>query len=121
MGGCPPAHCGKKSHEAIALVSVTPDYLQVIGIPLRAGRFLNDLDRDNTEPVVVIDETLARHAFRGQDAVGVVGRSALGFAGDDQSRVRDQMYYPFSQAPLRYCASSRRSCRLPCAPKRRRP
>lgn len=113
--------------EPIALASsVTPDYRQVMGIPLRAGRFFNEHDSAESEPVVVIDENLARHAFGGRNAVGrhlwipatgsvpvrivgVVGHVRhWGLAGDDQSRVRDQMYYPFSQVPaslLRFFSS----------------
>jgi len=90
-----------------------------MGIPLRRGRFFNDLDRMGSEPVVVIDDNLAQHAFDGKDAVGkhiwipamdsrpvlvvgVVGHVRhWGLAGDDQSRVRDQMYYPFAQVPDR--------------------
>jgi hypothetical protein len=45
----------------IALAScVTPDYLKVMGIPLRRGRFFDNHDRLDTERVVVIDEVLAR-------------------------------------------------------------
>jgi predicted permease len=99
----------------IALMSsVTPDYLQVMGIPLLGGRFFNDHDRMGSEPVVVIDENLAQHAFGTKDAagkhiwlqfigarpievVGVVGHVRhWGLAADDQSRVRDQMYYPLA-------------------------
>ena len=102
----------------VALAStVTPDYLNVMGIPLRRGRFFDDHDRADSEPVLVIDDTLAQHAFGGDDAVGkrlwvpalgpvplrivgVVGHVRhWGLAGDDQSRVRDQMYYPFAQVP----------------------
>jgi predicted permease len=97
--------------------SVTPDYLKVMGIPLRQGRFFNDLDRMGSEPVVVVDNNLAQHAFGGKDVVGqhlwipamgsvpirivgVVGHVRhWGLADDDQSRVRDQMYYPFAQVP----------------------
>jgi len=97
--------------------SVTPDYLKVMGIPLRQGRFFNEHDRIGTEPVVVIDDNLAQHAFGTKDAVGkriwisamgagpvlvvgVVGHVRhWGLAGDDQSRVRDQMYYPLAQVP----------------------
>jgi putative ABC transport system permease protein len=107
------------NQQPIALASsVTPDYLKVMGIPLRGGRFFSDYDRENSEPVVIIDENLARHAFYGQIAVGrhlwvpamgsapvrivgVVGHVRhWGLAGDDQSRVRDQMYYPFAQVPV---------------------
>jgi len=97
--------------------SITPDYLKVMGIPLRHGRFFNDDDRIGHPPVVVIDELLARHAFGGENPVGkplwipsinsdpvqiigVVGHVRhWGLAGDDQSRVRDQIYYPFAQVP----------------------
>lgn len=96
---------------------MTPDYLKVMGIPLRQGRFFSEHDRIGTEPVVVIDDNLAQHAFGGKDAVGqrlwipamgggpvqvvgIVGHVRhWGLAGDDRSRVRDQMYYPFAQVP----------------------
>ncbi|HKY05821.1 MAG TPA: ABC transporter permease, partial [Blastocatellia bacterium] len=42
--------------------SVTPDYLNVMGIPLREGRFFDEHDRLGSEPVIVIDEVLAQHA-----------------------------------------------------------
>lgn len=106
--------------EPAALGStVTPDYLKVMGIPLLQGRFFNEQDREGSQPVVVIDDNLARHAFGrknvvGQhiwisamgaaplEIVGVVGHMRhWGLAGDDQSRVRDQMYYPFAQVPAR--------------------
>src|SRR2546425_81894 len=106
------------NQEPVALAScVSPDYLKVMGIPLRQGRFFNEHDRIGSEPVVVIDENLAQHAFGTKDAVGkriwipamspspvlivgIVGHVRhWGLAGDDQSRVRDQMYYPFAQVP----------------------
>jgi len=100
----------------IALAStVTSDYLTVMGIPLRHGRFFNEQDRIDGEPVVVIDEVLARHAFGGQNPVGkrlflqaigpakvlgVVGHVRhWGLADDDLARVRDQVYYPLAQVP----------------------
>ena len=108
------------NQQPLALASsVTPDYLNVMGIPLHAGRFLNERDNEASDPVVVIDENLARHAFGSENAVGrqlwipgiamtavqvvgVVGHVRhWGLAGDDQSRVRDQMYYPFAQVPAR--------------------
>src|SRR6266581_3017374 len=106
------------NQEPVALAScVTPDYLKVMGIPLRHGRFFNERDRIGSEPVVVVDENLAEHAFGSKDAVGkriwipamgatpalvvgIVGHvRQWGLAADDQSRVRDQMYYPFAQVP----------------------
>jgi predicted permease len=106
------------TQEPVALAScVTPDYLKVMGIPLRQGRFFNEHDRIGSEPVVVIDDNLAQHAFGTKYAVGkriwipafgtdpvlvvgIVGHVRhWGLAADDQSRVRDQMYYPFAQVP----------------------
>jgi predicted permease len=97
--------------------SVTPDYLRVMSIPLRQGRFFNDQDRMDSELVVVIDDVMAQHAFAGQDAigkslwipdmsphpmkiVGIVGHVRYwGLAGDDQAQIRAQIYYPFGQVP----------------------
>jgi len=106
------------SQTPLALTSiVTPDYLNVMGVPLRHGRFLNEEDRTGKELAVVIDDNLAQHAFAGIDAVGkplwVQGMSSnpvrivgvvghvrhWGLAGDDQSRVRDQIYLSFYQLP----------------------
>lgn len=103
---------------SFALAStVTPDYLAVTQIPLRAGRFFTDDDKLGGAPIIVIDENLARHAFGTTNVVGrrlylpnlnaepvtiigVVGHVRhWGLAGDDQSRIRDQIYYPFAQVP----------------------
>ena len=47
----------RSSQAPVALAStVTPDYLRVMGIPLRRGRFFDDHDRAGGEPVLVIDE-----------------------------------------------------------------
>ena len=102
----------------LALASiVTPDYLDVMALRLRQGRFLNEQDRIGHEIVIVIDDNLAQRAFAGSDPVGkrlwiqgmdsnparivgVVGHVRhWGLAGDDQSRVRDQIYCSFYQLP----------------------
>ena len=101
------------------LTSVSPDYLNVMRIPLRRGRFFDDHDTLESTPVIVIDEVLAQNAFGTQDPVGkrlwipdmgyggnvfeivgVVGHVRhWGLAGDDQAKVRAQIYYPFAQLP----------------------
>jgi putative ABC transport system permease protein len=106
------------NQEAEALASaVTPDYLQVMRLPLLRGRFFDENDRLGSSQVVVIDENMARHAFSGEDPVGrllwvqgmgtrpvqvigVVGHVRhWGLAGDDLSRIQDQCYYPLAQVP----------------------
>ena len=118
LGYCTTPTQPPPNQAPIALASsVTPDYLKVMGIPLRHGRFFTDHDRMGSEMVIVVDENLAQHAFGTKDAVGkriwipamgaapieivgVVGHVRhWGLAADDQSRVRDQIYYPFAQVP----------------------
>ncbi|MBZ5675193.1 MAG: ABC transporter permease [Acidobacteriia bacterium] len=48
----------------------SPDYLKTFGIPLKEGRFFNDLDRAGTEQVAVIDEKLARRYWPKEDPLG---------------------------------------------------
>lgn len=55
-------------HSDIA--AVTPGFFRTLSVPLRAGRYLTDEDRLGTEPVVVIDDNLARQYWPGQDPIG---------------------------------------------------
>ncbi|HVR97762.1 MAG TPA: ABC transporter permease [Thermoanaerobaculia bacterium] len=50
--------------------SVTPGYFKTMGIPLRQGRTFTGSDDAGTLPVVVIDETLAKSVWPGQDPIG---------------------------------------------------
>lgn len=99
---------------------VSPEYLTVMGIPLRRGRFFTMQDRIGSQLVIVIDEVLAQKAFGAEDpigkqlwmpdmdygpfvVVGVVGHVRhWGLAGDDQAQVRAQFYYPFAQLPDKF-------------------
>jgi len=49
---------------------VGPAYLQTMGIPLLRGRFFTPQDAITSEPVVVVDDALARRYFPNGDAVG---------------------------------------------------
>jgi predicted permease len=49
---------------------VLGDYFQAVGIPLRRGRLFDSRDRQGSEPVLLINETLARRYFSGQDPIG---------------------------------------------------
>jgi putative ABC transport system permease protein len=49
---------------------VTPGYFDAMGIPLRGGRGISDLDRAGDPPVVVVSETAGRLIFGGADPIG---------------------------------------------------
>lgn len=55
-------------HGDIAVV--TPDYFAALKIPLRNGRVFTDRDAPNTEPVAIIDETLAKQYWPNEDPIG---------------------------------------------------
>jgi predicted permease len=93
---------------------VTPNYFAALKIPFRSGRAFTDQDQLNTEPVVIIDETLAReywpnenaigkHIRRGSRApwstiVGIVGHAKQSdLAGDV---VKGKYYYPLFQVAI---------------------
>jgi putative ABC transport system permease protein len=73
---------GKTRSDLIVVRSVTPSYFETVGIPLKRGRFLTATDRD----AVVINETMARHFFPGENPLGVrVGaprRTIVGIVAD---------------------------------------
>jgi predicted permease len=57
--------------------AVSAGYFAAIGIPLKAGRSFTDDDRLGTEPVVVIDENLARAYWPNDNPIG----KRIGFGG----------------------------------------
>ncbi len=49
---------------------VAPGYFKALQIPLKSGRYLGAEDRQNSEPVTVIDENLARQYWPNENPVG---------------------------------------------------
>ncbi|MDR3698224.1 MAG: ABC transporter permease [Candidatus Sulfopaludibacter sp.] len=113
-----PAEAPDNQQPVALATSVSPDYLKVMGIRLLEGRFFDGRDRMGHESVVVIDDVMAQQAYGRQGAlgkhlwidlggdpvrvVGIVGHVRYwGPAGDDQAKVRAQLYYPFAQVPDR--------------------
>ena len=61
----------KKGHQPEPFIRVVSDgYFEAAGIPLRAGRVFTERDRASSEPVVVINETMARTLWPGQNPIG---------------------------------------------------
>ncbi|MEI9974144.1 MAG: FtsX-like permease family protein [Ignavibacteriota bacterium] len=49
--------------------SISPGFFASLGVPLIAGRDFNDLDRQGSEKVVLVSQSLAQRMFPNQDAV----------------------------------------------------
>jgi predicted permease len=64
---------GEQGDERAMTVSrnfVSPDYFHVLRIPLVRGRVFDERDRAGAQPVAIVNETMARQAWPGQDPVG---------------------------------------------------
>jgi predicted permease len=51
------------------LRAISPGFFASLGVPMIAGRDFNDTDRKDSEPVVIISQTVAQRMFPNQDAV----------------------------------------------------
>src|SRR5262249_29440685 len=65
--------------------SVDPGYFQTMGVPLISGRFFDDHDSLGSNRVVMINESLARHYFPGQNPIGRTLQG--GFKPEDQRQI----------------------------------
>ena len=50
--------------------AVTGDYIEALGVPVLAGRAIGEQDGRDTQPVVVLSESIAKHYFPNGDALG---------------------------------------------------
>jgi putative ABC transport system permease protein len=118
VGRPKPAHPG--DYPMTIEYDVEPDYLKVMQIPLKRGRFFTAADNAHTAAVAVIDESMAEKYFPGQDPIGqyidlninpsaldkvpnpqiigVVGHvNQWGLDSDGPDALRAQMYRPLAQ------------------------
>jgi putative ABC transport system permease protein len=109
-GGPEPAR-GQEPSAQINLV--TPEYFATMGIRLLRGRDFTDHDDASAPPVVVVNETLARQAWPGGEALGKRLRlgaqdrwlSVIGVVADAKHRrlgepPEPQIYGPHYQEPM---------------------
>jgi putative ABC transport system permease protein len=92
------------------------DYMRAIGVPLLAGRWFDARDRRGSQPVILINQAMARRYWPGEDAVGKrVGISdvsrkdvnwtqVVGVIGDvkdypNSAEAEPAYYYPITQQP----------------------
>jgi putative ABC transport system permease protein len=70
--------------------SVTPGYFRTLDIPLIAGRRFTEQDKEDSNPVVIINRNAAEHWFGGRKAIGAriklhndkAWRTVVGISGD---------------------------------------
>jgi ABC-type antimicrobial peptide transport system, permease component len=96
----------------ISVRHVSTDYFRAMTIPLRAGRFFNEQDNEQSRPVAIINETAARRYFSGKNPVG----QSLASSGDHIMREivgvvsdvkfdgparpgEEELYMPYQQVP----------------------
>jgi putative ABC transport system permease protein len=91
--------------------AVNSNYFQAIGIPLLKGRSFTEQDRDKTPAVVIINDTMARRYWPGDDPIGRrltlpslggISREVVGVVGDIKHSGLDtesgaQLYLPYLQ------------------------
>ena len=92
----------------IALNQISPDYFRALKVPLLRGRWFAEADRQNSEPVVILNERAAARYFPGEDPLGKVvrllgKRTVVGVVGDirydgPESGWRTQAFVPFTQS-----------------------
>lgn len=64
-----PKASGGEEYEASS-PTVSRNYFEVMGIPLRAGRFFGDQDGEKSTQVVIVNQALADQVFHGQNPIG---------------------------------------------------
>jgi putative ABC transport system permease protein len=84
-------------------------FFRTLGIPLVIGRDFNDQDSESRPPVVIVNETMVRMHFRGENPIGkrvsFLGargpwREIVGVVRDSKYRVLDEPALPVGYVPL---------------------
>ena len=99
--------------EFAGLSMVSSDYFQAMRIPLLEGRYFTQEDRADAPPVVIVGQSMAKHSWPGQSAIGkrihvgnphrklpwatVVGVVADANFGPRDEPAGDQWYAPAQQ------------------------
>jgi putative ABC transport system permease protein len=119
--GAPPAQPGEWT--TTDWIAITPDYCRVMQIPLDAGRYFAEQDKNDSPPVCLINQSLAKRYFANESPIGkklVVGINGftaeiVGIVQDVRQRSLDvdtlpaqlqaafssQIYVPYAQLPVR--------------------
>jgi predicted permease len=86
--------------------TISPQYFSVMGIPLIAGRFFSESDREGSRPVVILNKHLAHELFPQRVAVGQVlpntDITVVGVVKDSaqmsyEEPAKGELYHPYQQ------------------------
>ena len=96
----------------IAMRQVTPDYFPTVRTPLLAGRIFNEGDVSGGHPVVVVNQTAAKHFWPNANSIGkhlansrdMISREVVGVVADVKFRSlsganTEEEYTPMAQSP----------------------
>jgi predicted permease len=102
----------ERGRAPAAFIRVVSDgYPGAMGIPVVAGRDISERDTRATEPVVMINETMARTVWPGQDPIGKIvlnacgapERRVIGVVGDVRHLALEQASGNEMYLPMRQC------------------
>ena len=107
LPGKPGFRWTRDQHEMVAMKMVSPNYLELLRIPLLRGRYLRATDSRDAEGALVLSETAARMMFPGEDPIGqevdlqkhlrVVGVVADVRMGGPENAPHPDVYVPMLQ------------------------
>jgi predicted permease len=123
--GRPPYPAGEE--PSADYYSATPGYFKAMGIPLLRGRLFAERDSTGAPRIVIINETMAKRFFPGEDPIGkrlqvgvgpAIYREIVGIVGDVKQQGLDQettaqIYEPHAQRPFPSMALIARSSGAP--------
>ncbi len=125
IDGQPAPPSDQRPHAPLRYISGS--YFATMGIPLIAGRTFADADTPQSPPVIVVNQTLARRFFPGENPLGrrlvldsLSSRVAeiVGVAGNvNQEKIVGEdwpmIYTPYTQLPPPYVVLAARTLRAP--------
>jgi predicted permease len=131
----------RETGQSVLYNIVTPSYFETFGVPLMRGREFGEGDREGASLVAIIDETMAREFWPGQDPIGKrvtfetetedrtsapVYRTVIGVARNVRhyelmAPSRIQVYVPVEQAGRRWGNTLRLALKTQGPPERLAP
>ncbi|HWO02793.1 MAG TPA: ABC transporter permease, partial [Blastocatellia bacterium] len=117
------------SNERLAAnyAAISPEYFRVMGIGLISGRSFTDMDRDKSQPVIIINETMRQRFWPNEDPIGRhisitaeggISREIVGVVTDVKNSTLDaesglEIYEPYLQFPWSFMAIAVRTAADP--------